>query len=123
MATITSNYAHETPTSMDKTEKVAIVLRWTYGLVPIIAGADKFFHFLTDWSKYLAPRVADMLPFSVTTFMSIVGAIEIMAGILVLTMPRIGSFIVGLWLIGIAINVIMTGQYYDVAVRDVVMSV
>src|SRR5688572_16519830 len=116
MATITSNYVHHSPDTMDKTAKVAVVLRWTYGLVPIVAGADKFFHYLTDWNKYLAPAVANMLPFSPTVFMNIVGAIEIFAGILVLLKPRLGSLIVGLWLVGIAINLFLTGQYYDVAV-------
>jgi len=123
MATITSHFAHEGPATMNRATKVAIILRWTYGLVPIIAGADKFFHFLTDWTKYLAPVVANNLPFSPETFMNIVGGIEIFAGILVLAKPRWGSLIVGFWLIGIAINLLLTGQYFDVAVRDVVMAV
>jgi uncharacterized membrane protein YphA (DoxX/SURF4 family) len=124
MATITSNYAHpEAQATMSKTAKVMVVLRWTYGLVPIVAGADKFFHFLTDWTKYLAPAIGNLLPFSATTFMNIVGGIEIFAGILVLAKPRLGSLIVGLWLVGIAINLVLTGQYYDVAVRDTVMAI
>jgi hypothetical protein len=126
MATITSNFIDERPApsaAIDRATKVAIILRWTYGLVPIVAGADKFFHFLTDWNKYLAPVVTEMIPLSPTTFMNIVGAIEIFAGILVLVRPRLGSLIVGLWLIGIAINLLLTGQYYDIAVRDIVMAI
>jgi uncharacterized membrane protein YphA (DoxX/SURF4 family) len=123
MATITSNFIHETPVAVDKAARVAIILRWTYGLVPIVAGADKFFHFLTDWTKYLAPVVTNMIPVSPETFMNIVGAIEIFAGILVLARPRLGSLIVGLWLIGIAINLLLTGHYYDIAVRDTVMAI
>lgn len=106
-----------------QTSSVHSLLKLTYGLVPIVAGADKFTNILTDWEKYLAPAVSDMLPFSAGTFMSIVGVIEIIAGVLVLIKPRVGSLIVGLWLIGIAINLLLTGQYYDVAVRDIVMAI
>jgi hypothetical protein len=80
-------------------------------------------HLLTDWDKYLAPAIANLLPLQPHTFMSIVGIIEIVAGVLVLIRPKIGSLIVGLWLIGIAINLLLTGQYYDVAVRDTVMAI
>jgi hypothetical protein len=124
MATIATNYArHHAPATVTQVDRVASILRWTYGLVPIVAGADKFMHLLTNWNKYLAPAVADMLPISVTAFMSIVGVIEIVAGILVLAKPKIGGLIVGLWLIGIAINLLLTGQYYDIAVRDIVMAI
>jgi len=122
---ITANHAeqHVEAATMSQTEKVITILRWTYGLVPIVAGADKFMHLLTDWDKYLAPPIADLLPMQPHTFMSIVGIIEIVAGVLVLAKPKIGSLIVGLWLIGIAINLLLTGQYYDVAVRDLVMAI
>lgn len=122
---VTANYAgrQAQATTMSQTEKVITLLRWTYGLVPIVAGADKFMHLLTDWDKYLAPVIANLLPMQPHTFMSIVGIIEIIAGVLVLIKPKIGSLVVGLWLIGIAINLLLTGQYYDVAVRDAVMAI
>jgi uncharacterized membrane protein YphA (DoxX/SURF4 family) len=115
--------SHTNTATLSQTEKVISLLRWTYGLVPIIAGADKFMHLLTDWDKYLAPAIANLLPLQPHTFMSIVGIIEIVAGALVLIKPKIGSLIVGLWLVGIAINLLLTGQYYDVAVRDTVMAI
>jgi uncharacterized membrane protein YphA (DoxX/SURF4 family) len=115
--------SHTNTVTLSQTEKVISLLRWTYGLVPIVAGADKFLHLLTDWDKYLAPAIANLLPLQPHTFMSIVGIIEIVAGVLVLIRPKIGSLIVGLWLIGIAINLLLTGQYYDVAVRDTVMAI
>ena len=122
---ITANYtgtqAHTK--AITQTDKAITLLRWTYGLIPIVAGADKFMHLITDWDKYLAPAVADMLPISVPSFMNFVGIIEIVAGVLVLIKPRIGSLVVGLWLLGIAINLLLTGQYYDVAVRDMVMAI
>jgi hypothetical protein len=123
MATVTTNYADHAPATMTQVERVVSILRWTYGLVPIVAGADKFMHLLTDWNKYLAPVVTDILPLTPGAFMSIVGVIEIVAGIIVLVRPKIGSLIVGLWLIGIVINLLLTGQYFDIAVRDAVMAI
>jgi hypothetical protein len=105
------------------TGSVQQLLKFTYGLVPIVAGLDKFSNILTDWKKYLAPAIGDMLPFSASTFMSIVGVVEIVAGVIVLIWPRIGGYIVMAWLIGIALNLIIGGQYYDVAVRDLVMAI
>ncbi|WP_266205067.1 tRNA (5-methylaminomethyl-2-thiouridylate)-methyltransferase [Pontibacter kalidii] len=99
------------------------LLKYTYAIVPIVAGLDKFTHLLTDWDKYLAPVIADILPFSVSTFMSIVGIIEIIAGVLVLLRPKIGALVVSLWLVGIALNLLLSGQYFDVAVRDLVMAI
>ena len=119
MATASStNYS----SADDRVERVANILRWTYGLVPIAAGADKFTHLLTDWNQYLAPVVTDIIPLSPDTFMSIVGVIEIIAGIIVLVKPKLGSLIVGFWLLGIVINLLLTGQYYDIAVRETVMA-
>jgi len=122
---LSANYSasHTHHVEISQAEKAITLLKWTFGLVPIIAGADKSFHILTDWNKYLAPQIAHALPFSATMFMNIVGIIEIVAGILVLVKPRIGSIIVGFWLIGIAVNLLLTGQFYDVAVRDVVMAI
>ena len=99
------------------------LLKYTYAIVPIVAGLDKFLHLLTDWDKYLAPAVANFLPFSTGTFMNIVGIIEIIAGVLVLMKPKIGALVVSLWLVSIALNLLLTGEYFDIAVRDLVMAV
>ena len=123
MATVTTNYSHHTSVAASKVERVVSVLYWTYGLLPIAAGADKFIHLLTDWNKYLAPVVTNIIPVSPNTFMSIVGVIEIVAGVLVFVKPRIGSLVVGLWLLGIAFNLVLEGQYLDIAVRDTVMAI
>jgi hypothetical protein len=123
MATITSHYVDHTTTSMTKVSRVTQTLRITYGLLPILAGLDKFMHVLTDWNKYLAPVVTDVIPLSPGAFMGIVGVIEIIAGIIVFARPKLGSIIVAFWLIAIAINLLLTGQYFDVAVRDVVMAI
>ncbi len=98
-------------------------LRLTYGLVPIIAGLDKFTNLLVDWTQYLSPLALRVVPVSASTFMMIVGVIEIVAGVIVLAKPRIGAYIVGAWLVAIAINLVTMGTYFDIAVRDLVMSV
>jgi ABC-type transport system involved in cytochrome bd biosynthesis fused ATPase/permease subunit len=85
-------------------------------IAPLAAGVDKFFNFLTVWEKYLAPQVANAI--NPITFMRAVGIIEIAAAILVAVRPRIGAYIVCLWLLGIVGNLLMTGGYYDIALRD-----
>jgi uncharacterized membrane protein YphA (DoxX/SURF4 family) len=104
------------------TDTVWVTLRLVFGLVPIVAGLDKFTNLLVDWSKYLAPFIAHMVP--AHAFMIVVGIIEIVAGIGVLFTPwtRIFAAIVGIWLIGIALNLLIAG-FYDIAVRDVVMAI
>jgi uncharacterized membrane protein YphA (DoxX/SURF4 family) len=98
-------------------------LRLTFGIVPIVAGLDKFTNLLTHWSDYLAANVTSMLPVSAMTFMKIVGIIEILAGIIVLARPLIGAYIVMAWLVCIALQLIIGGHYFDVAVRDLVMAI
>ncbi len=104
-------------------QQVQQVSKYTYGLVPIVAGIDKFTNLLTNWKDYLGESVTIMLPFSTTTFMSIVGIIEIAAGLLVLLRPKIGAWVVMAWLILIAFTLVFSGRYFDVAVRDLVMAV
>jgi uncharacterized membrane protein YphA (DoxX/SURF4 family) len=100
------------------------MLRVTFGVVPIVAGLDKFVGVLADWPAYVSPVVADLLPMSPASFMGVVGVIEIAAGVIVLTKwTRIGAWVVAAWLVGIALNLLSTGHYFDVAVRDLVMSV
>jgi uncharacterized membrane protein YphA (DoxX/SURF4 family) len=102
---------------------VKTALKYTFGLVPIIAGLDKFTNLLTDWSHYISSGFSEMLPFEPTTFMMIVGVIEIVAGILVFLKPKIGALVVMVWLVAIALTLVFSGHYFDVAVRDLVMAV
>lgn len=99
------------------------VLRLTYGIVPIVAGLDKFTDLLTHWGNYLSLGIVSMLPFSPHTFMMIVGVIEIIAGIIVLVKPAIGGYIVMAWLTLIAITLLASGNFMDVAVRDLTMAI
>jgi hypothetical protein len=102
---------------------VWMILKITFTVVPVVAGLDKFTDLLVDWDKYLHPGIASMLPFSAHTFMQIVGVIEIIAGILVFAKPSIGGWVVMAWLICIALTLLASGKYLDVAVRDIVMSI
>jgi uncharacterized membrane protein YphA (DoxX/SURF4 family) len=97
-------------------------LRLVFGLVPIVAGLDKFFNLLANWETYLNPLALRIVPVTDLTFMHIVGAIEIVAGVLTLARPRIGGFVVMAWLFAIALQLVAMGSFLDVAVRDCVMA-
>jgi uncharacterized membrane protein YphA (DoxX/SURF4 family) len=99
------------------------ILKYTFGLVPIVAGLDKFTNLLTDWSHYLGTGIADLLPMDTGAIMTVVGIIEIAAGILVLINTKTGAIVVSLWLVLIALALILSGHYLDVAVRDLVMGI
>lgn len=92
------------------------ILHFAFTIAPILAGADKFFNFLTNWSQYLAPAF-NVFGNSHTTMM-VVGIVEIIAGIGVWLKPQIFAYVVALWLLGIIVNLIMLGSFYDIALRD-----
>lgn len=95
------------------------VLRIGLGVGPILAGLDKFSNLLANWEMYLSPLVPSLLHIEAGTFMRLVGVIEIAAGVLVLTRyTRYAAYVVMLWLIGIALNLVSQGAYFDIAVRD-----
>ena len=94
------------------------ILQIAFVLAPIIAGADKFFGLLVNWDQYLAPSIANLLPFTPHTFMLAVGVIEIVAGLVVAVRPYYGGYLVTAWLWAIIVNLLMIRGYYDVALRD-----
>ncbi len=99
-------------------------LRIGLGVGPIITGIDKFFNKLTDWGMYLSPMATRIVPVSATTFMRAVGVVEIVAGLIVLSRwTKLGSYVVMLWLAGIAVNLLTTGMFYDLAMRDVEIAI
>jgi uncharacterized membrane protein YphA (DoxX/SURF4 family) len=104
-------------------KQIQTTLRLSYGVVPILAGLDKFTNLLTNWTDYLSSNISSALPFAPTTFMKIVGIIEIVAGLIVLVRPLIGAYIVMGWLVCIALQLIIGGHYFDVAVRDLMMAI
>ena len=98
------------------------VLHVALGLTATLAGLDKFFNLLVAWDQYLAPLAAQFLPVSGQTFMLAVGVIEIAAGLLVAFRPRIGAYVVALWLWGIIANLLLIRDFYDIALRDLGLS-
>jgi uncharacterized membrane protein HdeD (DUF308 family) len=94
------------------------ILHIAFTIAPLIAGVDKFFHFLVNWDQYLSPLVTQTLHVAPHTFMLGVGVIEIVAGLLVAFMPAVGAWIVGLWLCGIIVNLLSIPAYFDIALRD-----
>jgi hypothetical protein len=94
------------------------LLRTGFAVAPILFGLDKFANVLVDWPIYLAPWINDIAPGSGQDFMYAVGAIEIVAGILVALKPRYGAYVVAGWLGGIIVNLLSHSGFYDVALRD-----
>jgi hypothetical protein len=94
------------------------LLRIGFAAAPILFGLDKFAEVLVDWPIYLAPWVNDIAPGSGQDFMYLVGAVEILAGLIVAVKPRYGAYLVAAWLGGIIVNLLSHSGYYDVALRD-----
>jgi hypothetical protein len=98
-------------------------LKIAFGLMATLAGLDKFFNVLADWGHYVSPLAAGMLPFSTDALMGIVGIVELAVGVTILAVaPRIGAYVASVWLLLVAANLAMAG-FFDIAVRDVVMSI
>jgi uncharacterized membrane protein len=99
------------------------LLRIGLGVGPFLAGLDKYFNLLANWPAYISPLALKMLPFSGQTFMHIVGVIEMIVGLAILTRwTRFGAYVASAWLVAIAVNLVMTGAHLDVAVRDLEMA-
>jgi uncharacterized membrane protein YphA (DoxX/SURF4 family) len=115
---------YEAEVAMDRrVNQVLWVLRIGLGTAAFLAGLDKFFNLLADWSMYLSPIAARLLPVSAQTFMRAAGVIEMIVGLAILGgFTRIGGYVMMAWLIAIAVNLVTTGMFYDIAVRDVEMS-
>ena len=99
------------------------VLRIALGLTATLAGLDKFFNILVDWTGYVSPLAAELLPVSTGFFMRGVGIIELAVGASILFLaPVIGSYIASAWLLLVAVNLAI-GGFFDIAVRDVVLAI
>ena len=94
------------------------ILHLGFIVAPILAGLDKFLEVLVDWDRYLAPVATNVLPVNGHSIMLAVGVIEIAAGVLVALRPRIGGYVVAVWLWAIIVNLLILGDYFDIALRD-----
>jgi hypothetical protein len=113
-----SDRATHGATGPSGTSQAYLMLRTVFTVAPVIFGVDKFLNLLTDWEQYLAPWINDLVPGSAHQAMLAVGAVEIIAGILVAVRPSIGAYVVAAWLLGIIVNLLSIGDYYDIALRD-----
>ncbi len=118
MSSLTVQPPLRSATMTDPAFQAFALLRLGFTVAPILFGLDKFTEWMTDWSTYLWPGVADALPGTADDVMLIVGAIEIVAGILVAVRPRIGGYVVAAWLGGIIVNLLLVGGFLDIALRD-----
>jgi len=113
---------NEAATSRDRLADPAFqaytLLRVGFVVAPILFGLDKFLNWLVDWPIYLAPRIDDIVPGNAHQAMLAVGVIEIVAGLAVAVRPRFGAYLVAAWLAGIIFNLLILGDYYDIALRD-----
>lgn len=113
----TTSPTRTNPTTLGA-EGAFLMLRSVFTIAPIAFGLDKFADILTDWEKYLAPWINDLVPGTAHQAMLAVGAVEVVAGIAVAIAPRYGALLVAGWLAGIILNLVTMGEYYDVALRD-----
>lgn len=111
----------------EKLHKLQLILKITYGLLFVAAGADKFFNLITQWSQYVSPLIAEAAlhsSLSLASFMHIIGIFEIIIGLAILTRwTKLGACVAMIWLLVIVGNLLTTGTFYDIAVRDIVMAV
>jgi len=99
-------------------------LRLGLGLGPFLAGLDKFFDILANWEMYLSPLALKVVPLSAATFLHVVGVVEMIVGLAILTRwTRLGAYVAMLWLVAIAINLVTTGMFFDLAVRDLEIAI
>ena len=99
-------------------------LRIAFGATAFLAGLDKFFNILTNWEQYASPLLVSLSPVSAGTMMRVAGVIEMIAGIVVLAgLTRLGGYVVAAWLTLIALTLVTSGRFLDVAVRDLVMAI
>jgi uncharacterized membrane protein YphA (DoxX/SURF4 family) len=98
-------------------------LRIAFGVVPIVAGLDKFTNLLANWQGYLNPLATRILPVSPSALMHAAGVVEVVVGVAILVgKARIFGFIACAWLAAIALNLLTTGHFLDIAARDAVMA-
>ncbi len=98
------------------------ILQLGFVAAPILAGVDKFFDKLANWDAYVAPVVSNIVGGHTHEFMMVAGVVEIIAGIGVAFKPKIFAYVVSAWLLGIIVNLLLTGMYFDVALRDLGLS-
>lgn len=113
---------------MDAHKKVMFswnLLRYSYGMVVLLAGLDKVFgtNLIVYWPKYVSPLAQSLLPVGVGTFLVIIGLVEVVVAVMLLTKyQKLGAYLATGWLLLISINLLLLGSA-DIAIRDVLLAV
>src|SRR5215211_4296935 len=115
---MTTHPTRSRTTTADPAYQAFLLLRTVFTVAPIAFGLDKFVNLLTNWPTYLAPFVDRLVPGTAQQAMYAVGVIEIVAGLVVAAWPRYGGMLVAAWRAGIIVNLLLLGEFYDVALRD-----
>jgi uncharacterized membrane protein YphA (DoxX/SURF4 family) len=115
---VTTHLTLSRKTTGEPAYQAFLLLRTVFTVAPIVFGLDKFTNVLTDWPQYLAPWIDDIVPGTAQQAMYAVGVVEVLAGVLVAVLPRIGAWVVAAWLAGIIVNLLTIPGFYDIALRD-----
>ena len=105
-------------TLSDPAYQAFLILRTAFTVAPILFGLDKFANLMVHWPSYLAPWIDTIVPGTAQQAMYAVGVIEVVAGIVVAVAPRVGAWLVAVWLAGIIVNLLTFPGFYDIALRD-----
>ena len=110
--------------AIQRLQTIQTISKFALGLMAFLAGLDKFLNLLTNWEQYVSPLAQRMLPLSPTALMHVVGVIEMVVGLAILTKAtRLGAYVASAWLVLIAVALLTTGHFFDVAVRDLELAV
>lgn len=113
---------------MDNEQSISTwwTLKVTLGLVAFLTGLDKFFNVLTRWIDYVSPAVVDAFhlgPISLQLFLRGTGILEMLLGFAILTRwTKPGGYLTALWLTAFAVNLVIMGKFYDVALYYLALS-
>jgi len=109
---------------LNRLQTVQTISKYALGLMAFLAGLDKFLNLLTNWEQYVSPLAQRMLPLSPTALMHLVGVIEMVVGLAILTRAtRLGAYVAAAWLVCISLALLTTGHFFDIAVRDLELAV
>lgn len=100
---------------LEKAEQAYNLLRVGLALITIIAGVDKFFNSLTDWSQYIAPQ---MIIYNITMTLFLTGVGEIIIGLGVWFKPSVFSYFLIAMLLSIIANLLLIGHFFDIMLVD-----
>ncbi len=99
-------------------------LRVALGAGLLRAGLDKFAGVLTDWSMYLAPFVERRLPVSAAVALRAAGVLEVALGLGLLSRwTRVAAYAASAWLALVALNLALSGNFWDLVLRDLEIAV